>query len=133
MRLIALLASSVLAAACGSNSHDIEPLPEIAAPQGATAFVARPDIVDAHPVQIQGWSRAGDDRIALHFETGTPECYGVDAVVTETADAVGVTVLGGTLPEAKDKMCIMIAVTGTLEVPLQQPLGERIVTAGEPH
>lgn len=133
MRLIVLLACSVLAAACGPNSHDIDPLPEIPAPQGATEFGARTDLVDAHPIEIQGWSRAGDNRIALHFETGTPECFGVDAVVTETADAVGVTVLGGTLPEAQDKMCIMIAVTGTLEVPLQQPLAERIVTAGEPH
>ncbi|NME80119.1 hypothetical protein [Rhodococcus sp. 105337] len=133
MRLIVLLACSVLAVACGSGSHDIEPLPEIAVPQGATEFTARPDIVDPHPVQIQGWSRAGDDRIALHFETGTPECYGVHATITETTDAVGVTVLGGTLPEAQDRMCIMIAVTGTLEVPLESPLGDRVVTAGEPH
>ncbi len=133
MRLIVLLACSILATACGPGSPDIEPLPETAAPQGATEFGARTDLVDPHPLEIQGWSRAGDNRIALHFETGTPECFGVDAVVTETDDAVGVTVLGGTLPEAQDKMCIMIAVAGTLEVPLQQPLGERIVTAGEPN
>jgi len=132
MRLIVLLACGVLAAACGPSNHAIDPLPEIPAPQGATDFGARTDLVDAHPIEIQGWSRAGDNRIALHFETGTPECFGVDAVVTETAEAVGVTVLGGTLPEAQDKMCIMIAVTGTLEVPLQQPLAERVVTAGEP-
>ena len=71
-----------------------------------------------------------DDRIALHFETGTPECFGVDATVTETDDAVTVTLLGGTLPEMQDRMCIMVAVVGTLEVSLQSPLGDRVVTAG---
>ena len=38
--------------------------------------------------------------------------------------------LGGTLPEMQDRMCIMVAVVDTLEVPLQSPLGDRVVTAG---
>lgn len=130
MRLLILLACSVLAVACGSSDPDIQSLPESPVPPGSTEFSARPDLVGAHPVPISGWSRAGDDRISLHFETGTPECFGVDATVTESDDAVTVTLTGGTLPEARDRMCIMIAVAGTLEVPLQSPLGDKVVTAG---
>ena len=131
-RGITVLAMCLLIAACGSSSGtpDVPALPEEPVPAGATAFSARPDIVDAHPLTILSWSRVSDDRIALHFETGTPECFGVDATVTETDDTVTVTLLGGTLPEMQDRMCIMVAVVGALEVSLQSPLGDRVVTAG---
>ena len=36
---------------------------------------------------------------------------------------------GGTLPEAVNRACIMIALFGTLDVPLQAPLGDRTVLA----
>lgn len=129
-RGITVLAMCLLIAACGSSTPDVPALPEEPVPAGATAFSPRPDIVDAHPLTILSWSRVSDDRIALHFETGTPECFGVDATVTETDDTVTVTLLGGTLPEMQDRMCIMVAVVGTLEVSLQSPLGDRVVTAG---
>jgi hypothetical protein len=51
----------------------------------------------------------------------------VHATVEETAENVTVALTGGTLPEAVGRACIMIAVTGTLEVPLQSPLGNRQV------
>ncbi|MEE2032590.1 hypothetical protein [Rhodococcus chondri] len=130
MRLLVLLACSLLAVACGTGGADRPPaLPEAPAPAGATEFVARPDIVEPRPLTITSWSRVGDDRIAVHFETGTPECFGVDATVVETEDVVTVELRGGTLPEAQDRMCIMIAVTGVLELSLQSPLGDRSVVA----
>ncbi len=129
-RGITVLAMCLLIAACGSSTPDVPALPEEPVPAGATAFSPRPDLVNTHPLTILSWSRVSDDRIALHFETGTPECFGVDATVTETDDTVTVTLLGGTLPEMQDRMCIMVAVVGTLEVPLQSPLGDRVVTAG---
>ncbi|TCN52648.1 hypothetical protein EV641_1075 [Rhodococcus sp. SMB37] len=129
MRPVVLLACCLLATACGSTPPDVEPLPESPEPAGATVFSARPDIVEAHPLTITSFSRVGDDRLSLHFETGTPECFGVDPTMTETDDVVTVTLMGGTLPEAQDRMCIMVAVFGTVEVPLQSPLGDRVVTA----
>ena len=51
----------------------------------------------------------------------------VGATVVETAQRVTVELRSGTLPEAVGRACIMIAVSGTLEVPLQAPLGERQV------
>lgn len=128
-RGIIVLAICLLIAACGSSAPEVPALPEKPAPAGATEFSPRPDIVDTHPLAIMSWSRVSDDRIALHFETGTPECFGVDATVAETDDTVTVTLLGGTLPEMQDRMCVMVAVVGTLDVPLRSPLGDRVVTA----
>ena len=54
-------------------------------------FVDNPAIVDAHPMPAESFSRVpGDDAVAVHFTTGTPECYGVHAIVTETAQTVTV-------------------------------------------
>ena len=129
-RGLCVLAMCLVLAACGSDDPDVPSLPEAPAPAGATKFWPRADIVDPRPLPVTSWSRLSDDRIAVHFETGTPECFGVDATVTETEDAVTVTLLGGTLPEMQDRMCVMIAVAGTLEVPLPSPLGERAVIVG---
>jgi hypothetical protein len=77
---------------------------------------------------IESWSRVGNDRaVAVHFTTGTPACNGVHATTIETADSVTVALAGGSLPASVGRMCIMLAVTGTLLVPLQTPLGDRQV------
>lgn len=91
-------------------------------------FVDNPAIVDPHPVRAESFSRVADDRaVAVHFTTGTPQCYGVHATVQETAENVTVELRGGTLPEAVNRPCILIAVSGILDVPLQSPLGTRQV------
>lgn len=130
VRLLLVVTCAVLAVACGSNGPDVDALPEVPFPADAVQFTARPDIVEAGPLTVQSYSRVADDRIALQFETGTPECFGVDATVTENDDVVTVALRGGRLPEARDRMCIMIAVSGTVEVPLAAPLGDRTVTVG---
>ena len=94
----------------------------------AVVFGDNPAIVDPHPIAFDSWSRVpGDRAVAVHFTTGTPECYGVHATVTETAQTVSVELQSGSLPEAVGRACIMIAVSGTLEVPLGGPLGGRQV------
>jgi hypothetical protein len=104
-------------------------LVERQAPPGV-GFVDNPAIVDAHPMPAESFSRvAGDHAVAVHFTTGTPECYGVHASVAESAQTVSVELRGGTLPAAVGRACIMIAVSGTLEVPLQAPLGDRQVVS----
>jgi hypothetical protein len=91
-------------------------------------FTDNPSIVDPHPMPVESWSRVGDDRaVAVHFTSGTPACNGVQATTHETADAVTVSLLGGSLPASAGRMCIMLAVTGTLVVPLRSPLGDRQV------
>ncbi|WP_280437462.1 hypothetical protein [Nocardia carnea] len=90
-------------------------------------FTADPTIVGAHPIPFTSWTRVAEDRIAVHFETGVPACYGVDASVTETATTVTVELRNGTRADATDKMCVMMAVFGTLEIQLEAPLGERRV------
>jgi hypothetical protein len=102
--------------------------PEVPAGQPGAVFINDPSIVDPHPMPVESWSRLGaGDVLAVHFTTGTPECYGVNAAVQETAQNVTVELRGGTRPDAVGRACIMIAVTGTLEVPLQSPVGDRQV------
>jgi hypothetical protein len=91
-------------------------------------FTDDPAISDPHRAAIESWSRTtGDNAVAVNFSSGTPECSGVHATVAETADTVTVDLQAGTLPEALGRMCIMLAVFGTLEVPLHAPLGDRRV------
>jgi hypothetical protein len=91
-------------------------------------FTDNPSIVDSRPLAFDSWSRVGTHQaLAVHFTIGSPECFGVHANVRETPDTVAVELRSGTLPEAAGRVCTMIAVSGTLEVPLQTPLGDRTV------
>lgn len=91
-------------------------------------FTDNPAIVDPHPLRAESYNRVpGDRAVGVHFTAGTPQCYGVHATVQETAETVSVELVGGTLPEAVGRPCIMLAVSGILDVPLQEPLGTRQV------
>lgn len=120
---IALLAGWAAPAAWAETAV----LPERPGYPGPT-FTDNPAIVDPHPMRAESFSRVADHRaIAVHFTTGTPQCYGVHATVQESAETVTVELRGGTLPEALGRACIMIAVAGTIDVPLQSPLDARQV------
>lgn len=99
----------------------------VASADAVMKFTDNPSIVDSHPLRVDSWRVVGEDVLALQFTTGTPECYGVHAIVHETPEAVRVELRGGTLPEAVGRACIMIALFGSLDVQLQQPLGDREV------
>ena len=100
--------------------------PEV--PPGGVVFTDNPAIVDPHPMRVESWSRAADDNaVAVNFTSGADTCYGVHAAVHETEETVTVDLQGGTLPEAVGRACIMIALFGTLDVPLHAPLGDRQV------
>ena len=102
-------------------------LPERQGPVGVV-FSDNPTIVDAHRIPAESFSRVpGDHAVAVQFTSGTPECYGVHATVAETAQTVDVELQSGALPEMAGRACIMIAVSGTVEVPLGSPLGDRQV------
>lgn len=91
-------------------------------------FRERPRIVDSRPITFQTWSRTpSGDAVLVYFTTGTPQCHGVHATVHETDDAIEIALRGGTPPDAVGKMCTMIAVQGSLLVPLENPLAERRV------
>lgn len=92
------------------------------------AFTDNPSILDPRPVAVESWSRLPTEHgLAVHFTTGVPRCNGVHATVQETTENVIVELHGGTPPEAIGRVCIMLAVTGTLELPLQRPLRDRQV------
>ncbi|WP_051187280.1 hypothetical protein [Nocardia tenerifensis] len=90
-------------------------------------FTADPTIVNARPIPFDSWTRLAADRIAVNFQTGTPECYGVDATVRETDSTVTVELRAGTRADAVGRMCTMNAVFGSVELALKSPLGDRQV------
>lgn len=91
-------------------------------------FENDPRIVDSRPITFQTWSRTpSGDAVLVYVTTGTPQCHGVHATVHETDDAIEIALRGGTPPDAVGKMCTMIAVQGSLLVPLENPLAERRV------
>jgi hypothetical protein len=96
-------------------------------PNPGRLFTANPAIVGAAPMPFDSWSPVAPDRIAVNFQAGSPDCYCVDATTTETADTVTIALRSGRLPEAAGRMCTMIAVFGTLDITLKQPLGNRKV------
>ena len=96
-----------------------------ASADAVTEFTDNPSIVDSHPLRFESWRVVGEDVVALQFTTGTPECFGVHAIVHETPETVAVELREGTLPEAVGRACIMIAVFGSLDVQLQEPVGTR--------
>ncbi|WP_072805425.1 hypothetical protein [Rhodococcoides yunnanense] len=104
------------------------PVPvEVPVGEVGTMFDSTPELVRASSTPFESWSQISPNTIAIHFVTGTPECYGADAQVTETDTEVVIALRTGTLPEAADKACIMVAVYGTMQMTLQSPLGDRAI------
>lgn len=90
----------------------------------------RDGLVDPHPTD---WRRAvpreGGKVLRLIFWSGIDDCYGVaDVEVIETTAKVEVTLIEGRVPTAD--ACIEIAVKKAVDVPLDEPLGDRRVVDG---
>jgi hypothetical protein len=118
-------AASVAPGSPGSPGPDL--------PGGDLTPAPGPDLPPAPDTQaIDSYFAYDDTRLALNYTTGVPECYGKvgDPVVEETADAVTVT-LPKIAPEQKgDVMCIDIALSKSVDVVLDRPLGDRQVRDG---
>ncbi|MBP1818082.1 hypothetical protein [Mycobacterium sp. OAE908] len=128
MRSSAVVLAALVLAGWGAPTASATSAPPEVTDADGVAFTDNSSIVDPRPVPVESWSRVGNERaVAVHFTSGTPACNGVHATAQETADAVTVTLTGGSLPTVAGRMCIMLAVTGTLVVPLSSPLGDRQV------
>lgn len=137
----ALLCTALAGCSSGGSTQSAAPgsastsaTPAVTQDPNATAGMtvqADPSIVNARAIAFQSWTEVAPDRIALHFETGSPVCYGVDATTTETASTVTVLLKSGTKPDAVGKMCPMLAMIATLEVPLKSPLDNRTVVSAQ--
>jgi hypothetical protein len=104
------------------------PVPEAATNDGSVAVIDDPTIERSRPLRVDTWSPSGpEDALSVQFSLASPDCSGVHAVASETADTVTVDLRVGTHPDAVHRMCTMIVVPATLEVPLQAPLGARTV------
>jgi hypothetical protein len=133
--LLAVGAVGLFAALAGAPVASAEPT-TVAPPESAASdpagmvFKDDPTIVKPLPAHVTSWSRsANPNAVTVHFMSGAPECHGVHATVTETAQAVTVNVDAGTPPAAVGKVCAMFIAYATVEVPLAAPLGNRKVLA----
>jgi len=100
----------------------------VPADQWRTVFAENPMILNPHVTSVESWTRTGDG-LAVNFTGGPAECFGVHATVQETPEDVTVNLDSGVPPEAIGRMCITLAVPGTLDIALDEPLGDRVVLA----
>ncbi|MFE4498484.1 hypothetical protein ACFRFQ_01400 [Rhodococcus sp. NPDC056743] len=101
-------------------------------PESNVELTDSADLTDTHPVSVTSYSlvEGAGDRVAVHFVSGTPECFGAHATVDETTSDVTVRVSVGTLPAAVGMACTMEVVDATLDLSLDAPLGDRTVRNG---
>ncbi|MFD1810923.1 hypothetical protein [Rhodococcus gannanensis] len=127
------------AATTPSTPVDTTQIPTVSPPSSVAMpdppseeMTSNQDLVDTHPIAFASYSVTGDagDRVAVHFDSGAPECFGAAATVTETEASVTIALRTGTLPAAVGKACTMQVVPATLEVELDAPLGDRQVVSG---
>uniref|UniRef100_A0A5Q5BK86 Uncharacterized protein n=2 Tax=unclassified Mycobacterium TaxID=2642494 RepID=A0A5Q5BK86_MYCSS len=91
-------------------------------------FAGRSDIVNSETLDFEAWSPLEDATgLRVYFVSGTPACYGVRAVATETVDTVTVELHEGLLPEAANRMCTAKAVLAATDITLDAPVGDRKV------
>ncbi len=125
---VVFVAGIVVSAWCTPSASANPTAPPQTPDTEAVIFTDTPSLVDPHPIPVESWSRvAGDRAVAVRFTSGTPACNGVHATAHETAESVTIDLKAGSLPAPPGRICIMLAVTGTLNVPLQSPLGDRQV------
>jgi hypothetical protein len=123
--LRAIAAVDVVASADPTGDHRV---PQTETSDGSSLVVADPSITVRHPIHVDSWSRTlVDESVAVHFALASPDCSGADADVEETTESVTVSLSAGTRPQAVGRMCTMIVVNATLDVPLKAPLGDRVV------
>ena len=91
----------------------------------AVELSPRDDLVHEHVIEWSEVERVSDRETRLGFTIGTETCYGVRVAVRETADAVEIAVIEGTLPERADSACIQIVQFATVLVTTDTPIGDR--------
>ena len=130
MALALALGVGFLGAGTAAAAPVVTTLPERPDSGGTTQFTDTPSLADARTQTIESWSRPLDaDAITVHFTTGLPACHAVHAEVQETPDIVAVKLRSGTPPQSEGRVCAMIGVVGSLEVPLGAPVGDRAVVS----
>ena len=130
VKFAASLLACLAIAGCGGAASADEPAgtPVTQDPAAASGvpFERNPNLVDPRAVEVVAWTPRPDG-IAVGFMNGPQACFGADATVHETPDAVTVEVRTGMLPEAVGRACTMNLVYATLNLALDTPVGDREV------
>jgi len=110
------------------SDGDLEPDPSLDPDPGAGSG----GDVDAGMISASGYHAYDATRLAVVYVNGIPECYGTAGTprVQETADAVTVTIPRTPAKSTGDTACIDIALTDSVDITLDSPLGDRDVLDG---
>lgn len=90
-----------------------------------------PDI-DVGMIAVDSFYRYAPTHLALNYVNGVPECYGKAGtpLVEETPEAVVVSIPRTPVKGSEDRVCIDIALMGTVDITLSSPLAGRPVLDG---
>lgn len=103
------------------------------APVGGEARIVHPTpgLVGVVEATLDSAVLRDGNKVEARFYGGVADCYGVDHVdVVESPTDVTITVFTGSPPEAAARTCIEIAELQAVIVPLDAPLGDRVVLDG---
>lgn len=97
-------------------------------PHGDPSEDPPPD-TDSGSIAVDSFYRHDGRHLSLNYTNGVPECYGEAGRprVEERDDAVVVRIPRINLDPNPDKVCIEIALMGTVDITLDSPLGSRPV------
>ena len=138
-RLLAVLAASLMLAACGAevaNGSAGAPDDPVSAPATQNAHqTSRAQLREPEEGLVDVYARAFDRhradgrKVTLFYYSGPDECYGLDRIrIRERARKVVLTIFEGRHPEAE--VCTEIAVSVKSVATLDRPLGNRKVVDG---
>jgi hypothetical protein len=101
--------------------------------QGAKVVKPRSGMAKVHPIRWERAEPAKDGRsVRIFFTSGVEPCNVLDHVDVAYTDRVVVTLHEGSDAHSPNQVCIEIALTKAVDVPLDQPLGQRTVVDGAP-
>ncbi len=97
-------------------------------PHGDPSETPPPD-TDRRSIAVDSYYRHDGRHLSLNYTNGVPACYGRAKTpeVEERADAVVVRIPRTPVKPDPDRACIEIALMGSIDVVLDEPLGRRAV------
>lgn len=93
----------------------------------ATEIEQSPEMIEETQATWDEYEEISETQLRLELFSGNPTCYGVRTVVEEDEDEVRIAAITGTLPEAEDQACTQEALYVSVDVELEEPLGDREV------
>jgi hypothetical protein len=121
---IAALALTTMLASCAASEPGLSAAPTTM--PGSTDDAAGTELSNETSIPWTAADAVSPTELRVRFTARSPTCFATRTDVAETADAVMITVLEGTLPNAPTA-CTLVGQVTTASVKLTEPLGNRTI------